>query len=657
MPPFSQYHVFALPAHILDALTPRNLISQTPPRTPSPIVDQSPATTGPAGRTCNVCLGATFVDVEQQRNHFRSDWHRYNVKIRLSQGKSTTEAEFNQLVESLEDSLSGSASSSEEDDSDDSDAVRALVKKHQPLERNPSPTADPVRNAPRTALVWFHSPPSTQIGVYRSLFSLTAPETSYVPQLSEMQKGGEEGRTWALFMVAGGHFAGAIVRVQKPDIDQEDVDGGKSKKGKQKKPKPDVEVLKHKTFHRYTTRRKQGGEQSMNDKSKGAAISAGAMLRRYGQTALQEDIRGLLTDWAEDLLDCDRIWLRANTSNRRIFMDYEGAVIPKGDDRLRTFPFPTRRPTQAELTRCLFELTQVKVSHFTEEELRAQDEAYIASLPKPRPQPTPSVPHPPKAEKEKPPQLTQEEELLRDKWRRALEMINKGRVESFKVFWEREGPALGGIDASVPDWAGERGGTLLQVAASANQEEATRFLLEDLHADPTIDVPAGVEKESDDLDQGQQSDSSDAPQKRISGSRRTAYDLARTLEIRNVFRRCAAVHPDQWDWFGAARVPSALTKEMEEERDEKKKVKRKGLKDKVRERQAKEREKEKEVQPAVEVKDVKPRIPRDLSGPQKLGGSAGASEGVAGLTPEMRAKVERERRARAAEARMKALGR
>ena len=26
-----------------------------------------------------------------------------------------------------------------------------------------------------------------------------------------------------------------------------------TKKGKQKKPKPDIEVLKHKTFHRYTS--------------------------------------------------------------------------------------------------------------------------------------------------------------------------------------------------------------------------------------------------------------------------------------------------------------------------------------------------------------------------------------------------------------------
>ena len=66
-----------------------------------------------------------------------------------------------------------------------------------------------------------------------------------------MQHGGEDGRTWALFMTAGGHFAGAIVRVKRPDVD--DDDGGLTKKGKPKRPKPEVEVLKHKTFHRYTS--------------------------------------------------------------------------------------------------------------------------------------------------------------------------------------------------------------------------------------------------------------------------------------------------------------------------------------------------------------------------------------------------------------------
>lgn len=98
----------------------------------------------------------------------------------------------------------------------------------------------------------------------------------------------------------------------------------------------------------------------MNDNAKGKASSAGAQLRRYGEQALrevslarsidvpaklsQQDIRGLLEEWSEDLDDCERIWLRASGSNRKIFVDYDGSSIAKNDTRLRTFPFPTRRP-------------------------------------------------------------------------------------------------------------------------------------------------------------------------------------------------------------------------------------------------------------------------------------------------------------------------
>ena len=112
-----------------------------------------------------------------------------------------------------------------------------------------------------------------------------------------------EGKKWALFLVAGGHFAGAVVRVHRDR--SKDDDGGKTKKGKPKKVIPDTEVIVHKTFHRYTSefrpprhprsyidfssaRRKQGGSQSVNDNAKGAAISAGAMLRRYGEQALRD---------------------------------------------------------------------------------------------------------------------------------------------------------------------------------------------------------------------------------------------------------------------------------------------------------------------------------------------------------------------------------
>ena len=402
-----------------------------------------------------------------------------------------------------------------------------------------------------------------------------------------------------------------------------------------------------------------------------------------------------MADWAEEIHECERIFIRASVSNRRIFLDYEGAVIEKGISHTDTcllsrsqllqemkdfedspsqhgaqYAYPSISPllvsepyqTQAELNRCLQELTRVKVSHLTEEALHAQDEALLASLPKPKPQPAPA-PRPEVAkQKDKPavPQLSPEEELLRDKWTRLLDMIKRGRLDTLKSFWEREGSMLGGIDAAVPDWAAEKGGTLLQVAAHAGQEDVTRWILEDLHGDPTLGVPstgAGVLAD----DSGVESDS-DAPRLPRGGAgRRTAYDLARTKAVRNVFRRAAAAHPDWWDWFGndsGARVPSVLSAEMEEGRDEKKKARRKGLKDKLKEREAREKERESATPSPPLPSAPEPQRPKASisNGPRKLGGASGGAESVAGLTPEMRAKIERERRARAAEARLKALG-
>ena len=373
----------------------------------------------------------------------------------------------------------------------------------------------------------------------------------------------------------------------------------------------------------------------------------------------------MLGEWSDEIDQCERVWIRASASNRRIFFDYEEPVLTKGDERLRTFPFPTRRPvspsnqhpknvgiaydfaqTQSELLRCLMELTKVKITHFTEAELKAQDEAYLASLPKPKPIPVPVQP------KEKPvqpqlPKLTKEEEALKEKWGRVLEMVSKGRLEPLKPFWEKEyanlvGGGGEGVDIRVPKVAGEHEGqTALQVAASSGQENVVQWLLEEEGADPTIDVPS----ESSTLD----------PDGTTPIKRRTAYDLASTKEVRNVFRRCAGSHPDKWDWFGAGKVPSALTADQEEQRDEKKKVRRKGLKDKIKEREARQSAaSEEEPEPEVETKMVG-ALPEEKTGPRKLGGVTGDNNAVLGLTAEMRARLERERRARAAEARMKAL--
>lgn len=261
----SQYHIFSLPAELLESLTPRNLVNRVPTRPPSPDLVVPASKSGP--RACAVCQGKIFLDVDEQRAHFRSDWHRYNVKTRLTGGQSISEAAFSQLLEGtqirlinrrslipdvgLDDSLSGSASSSDDED-DDEDAVNTLVNKTKRLNTRSSSPESASKNPPITALTWFHSPPSTQIGIYRSILPLKTTPESYLNELRRLQPSPPEGRTWAMFMVAGGHFAGAIVRVSRGEDDDEEDE--KSRKKRAKKPKPETEVLLHKTFHRYTSK-------------------------------------------------------------------------------------------------------------------------------------------------------------------------------------------------------------------------------------------------------------------------------------------------------------------------------------------------------------------------------------------------------------------
>lgn len=360
-------------------------------------------------------------------------------------------------------------------------------------------------------------------------------------------------------------------------------------------------------------RRKQGGSQGLNDNAKSKAKSAGATLRRYGEQALQDEIRALLTAWEDDLHYCERIFIRASTQGKRSFWGYDGAVLEKTDDRIRSFPFPTRRPTQQELIRCWHELTRVKVSHLSEEALQAQDDAYIASIqPKKQAVAKPAAPAPAPAPVA--PKLSPEEEARLDRQRRLADMVKKGRVDALRPF--------------VTKYTDEVGADALGMAAAAGQEEVLRYLLLEARLDPTTP---------------------------IDGKR--AYDLSASKSVRNVFRRVAFDHPDMWDWQ-AAHVPSGLSEEAAAEQGAKKAERRRGLRDKLRERDRArtEADAEKEAaEAAAAAAAPKPQFANiglpPSSGPQKLGGRTGAETGLAGLSAEMRMKIERERRARAAEAR------
>ena len=97
-------------------------------------------------------------------------------------------------------------------------------------------------------MTWFHAPPATQLGIYKAVLPFQAAASSYLDELKNLQQRVDGGRKWAMFMVAGGHFAGVVVRVSRP------VEDGAVVKGKQKKSIPEMEILRHKTFHRYTSR-------------------------------------------------------------------------------------------------------------------------------------------------------------------------------------------------------------------------------------------------------------------------------------------------------------------------------------------------------------------------------------------------------------------
>lgn len=97
-------HVYNLPAGLVDVFSLRAspLVANTPaPARERPVTPvQAQSLVGPAP-ACTSCSGANFVDVSDQRAHFRSDWHRYNVKMRLldSSYQPVNELQFARLVD------------------------------------------------------------------------------------------------------------------------------------------------------------------------------------------------------------------------------------------------------------------------------------------------------------------------------------------------------------------------------------------------------------------------------------------------------------------------------------------------------------------------------------------------------------------------------
>lgn len=94
--------VYALPPELLDSLAVRSIQAQAVDKEKAVAeADQQPEPTQLAAATglgCQACPGAVFDTPDDQRAHFKSDWHRYNAKAKL-QGKAVTSDEWDKMAD------------------------------------------------------------------------------------------------------------------------------------------------------------------------------------------------------------------------------------------------------------------------------------------------------------------------------------------------------------------------------------------------------------------------------------------------------------------------------------------------------------------------------------------------------------------------------
>lgn len=161
--------------------------------------------------------------------------------------------------------------------------------------------------------------------------------------LAQLRSMRQAGCRWLVLLSSGGHFAAAVM----------DMVGGA------RNAEEALQVVAHKTFHRYVVRAKAGGRQSSKDASGKGIKSAGAQLRRYNEAALEADIQGLLREWAPLLEIASCLFVHAPAVNGKAVFAGADAPLRLSDERVRRVPFVVRRPTFSEVKRVAQRLAQV----------------------------------------------------------------------------------------------------------------------------------------------------------------------------------------------------------------------------------------------------------------------------------------------------------
>ncbi|RDX87259.1 Ankyrin repeat and zinc finger domain-containing protein 1 [Mucuna pruriens] len=517
--------------------------------------------------TCNTCK-TQFDSLQDQRSHFKSDIHRFNVKLTVAGKNIVKEEDFEVLTsEFVKDYDVSSISGSESDDDSEIESQSQNVV-HDKLSGYKQKLFFRLQTGQRVS-VWKCLIMNVTENV---LYENEKVENEVVEKLKSLSvEPRDSTHLRIVLLVSGGHFAGCV------------FDGDA--------------VVAHKTFHRYVVRAKAGKKQSSKDASGRAAHSAGASLRRYNELALKKEVQELLTAWKPYFDASNCIFIHAPSSSRQLLYDGERSYFTNHQSVIRNIALSVRRPTFREAKRVYSQLTQVTYEADEKEVLQSNQEDLVSiHISKINRSPTSS-----KGD--------------------MAELDGKDKDEAFSSKQNDELPILSNGE-SENELSGQT--TPLHQAAQSDDSLKVLELLEQ-GLDPCIKDERG----------------------------RTPYMLAHDKEVRNTFRRFMASNLDKWDWH-AAKVPSALTKEMEEsqaakqaEKDAKRKARAKELK-KLR----KAKEKKAQAEATLPKNDSKTVETTSIKGQSLL------KSGVQ-LSKEdqirMAQAAEREKRAAAAEKRIAAL--
>lgn len=560
---------------------------------------------------CSVCKPQYDLKATQneKRDHYRSDYHRLNLKRSISNLPPLSESEFDRLIEeeSIE-SISGSDDSSEsesEDELSSSTKLDTIIEKFDSVSIDKNETNDDEEEGTISYLntnspfIYFKSiliPEGKVFGVYKSVFTERQLQEDPVETLRSFSNPPIKTKKSSLLMIGGGHFAGAIISHIPKNIK------GNAPNFKESKQEQLTNIIESKTFHRYTTRKKQGGSQSASDNARGKANSAGSSIRRYNEQALTREVRDLLMSWKGHIDDCTNIYIRANgPSSRRILVGYDGCVLHTSDDRIRSFPFTTKRATTSELKKAWSNL-----SYLTIHDMPKSNEKLKKRLQKQRD----NLKNSQQQHSKKPEEIVLDEN---DKHSNELIGFLKKSKAPMLVNYIHKNNLSPNHELSPKDQY-VHNPTLLHFASSQGLSHMVQVLIVNLKADPTISNQFG----------------------------KTPFELAGNTATRRAFQIARySLGEDYCDWQ-LSKVGSPKSKEEveREQKEEQKKIdedKKKMIEDELAKR--------------TEMEQKKPTY--------SSGGTLGSGKipssltETSGLSEQQKMRIMREQRARAAEARMK----